>query len=60
MKEKKEFKTCVKCGESYLGDACVGCHSNQYAHYNNDMTTKSKVFIGLAIVVIIVLIVLQS
>jgi len=55
----REFNTCVKCGESYLGDACVGCHSNQYAHYTNDISTRSKVFIGLAILVIIALILLQ-
>ncbi len=59
MKHKEALKTCVKCGEHYFGDACVGCNANQYAHYNSGTSTKNKIFIGLAIVVIIVLIVLQ-
>ena len=50
---KIEPKTCVKCGEHYFGDACVGCHSNQYAHYDLDASTRSKVIKGFVILVII-------
>lgn len=57
--QKEEIKTCVKCGEHYVGDHCVGCHSNQYAHYNADTSMKQKVLIGLAFLVIIVLILLK-
>ena len=57
--QKEELKTCVKCGEHYFGEHCVGCHSNQYAHYNADSSTKQKVLIGLAFLVIVGLILLK-
>ena len=52
--QKEELKTCIKCGED-----CVGCHSNQYAHYNAESSMKQKVFIGLAFLVIVWLILLK-
>ena len=57
--QKKELKTCVKCGEHYFGDHCVSCHSNQYAHYNADSSMKQKVLIGLAFLIIVGLILLK-
>jgi uncharacterized membrane protein YvbJ len=56
---KKEAKTCLKCGEYYFGDACVGCHSNQYAHYTTETSTKSKILISLTSIVILVLIIIN-
>ncbi len=56
----KELKTCAKCGEHYFGDACVGCHSNQYASYTSDTSTKNKILILTAFVVIVTLIILQK
>jgi len=50
---KKEPKTCPKCGELYFGDHCVGCKSNQYAHYSPDLSTKNKILIVLAFLVIV-------
>jgi len=56
---KKEAKTCVKCGEYYFGDACVGCHSNQYAHYTSETSRRSKILVGVTFLVIVVLIMLN-
>jgi len=56
---KNELKTCVKCGEHYYGEHCVGCHSNQYAHYNTDSSTKQKILIGLAFLMIVGLVFLK-
>ncbi len=58
--QKEELKTCLKCGEHYFGEHCVGCHSNQYAHYNADTSTKQKVLISLALLVIAGLVLLQN
>jgi len=55
--QKKELKTCVKCGEHYFGEHCVGCHSNQYAHYNADSSLKNKLLITFAFLVIVGLII---
>jgi len=57
---KKELKTCPKCGEHYFGEHCVGCRSNQYAHYGSDTSTKNKILITLTFVVIVVLVVIKS
>jgi len=57
--QKKEPKTCVKCGEPYFGDHCVGCHSNQYAHYNADTPLKTKILIAFAFLIIVGLILLN-
>jgi cytochrome c1 len=56
---KNEPKICVKCGEYYFGEHCVGCHSNQYAHYNADSSIKNKLLIGIAILIIIGLILIN-
>ncbi len=57
---KKELKTCPKCGENYFGEHCVGCHSNQYAHYNSTASNKDKLLIILAFLVILILVVIKS
>ena len=57
---KKEAKTCPKCGEYYFGDACVGCHSNQYAHYTSETSTRSKILISIAFLIIIGLIIINK
>jgi len=57
--QKKEPKTCIKCGEHYFGEECVGCHSNQYTHYNANSSMKNKLFIALAFCIIVGLIVLN-
>jgi mono/diheme cytochrome c family protein len=51
--QKEELKTCVKCGEHYFGEHCVGCHSNQYAHYNAQSPLKNKLLIAFAFLVIV-------
>jgi len=51
--EKNEIKTCKKCGEKYFGKECVGCYSNQYAHYTKDAPLKIKLFIAVVFLVII-------
>ena len=54
--QKEELKTCVKCGEHYFGEYCVGCHSNQYAHYNVESPLKNKLLITFAFLIIVGLI----
>ena len=56
---EKELKTCVKCGEHYFGEHCVGCHSNQYAHYNADISMKHKILITFSFLIILGLILLK-
>jgi len=55
--QKEELKTCVKCGEHYFGEHCVGCHSNQYAHYNTESPLKNKLLIAFAFLIIVGLII---
>ena len=55
--KKNEMKTCEKCGEKYFGDECIGCGSNQYAHYTKDTPVKMKIFIAVAFLVIVGLII---
>jgi len=50
--KKNEMKTCEKCGEKYFGEECVGCYSNQYAHYTKDAPTKIKIYIAVALLVV--------
>ncbi|RRS30141.1 MAG: hypothetical protein P794_08270 [Epsilonproteobacteria bacterium (ex Lamellibrachia satsuma)] len=57
--QEKEPKTCVKCGEHYFGDHCIGCHSNQYAHYDADTPIKNKILIAFAFLIIAGLILLN-
>lgn len=58
--QKKEPKTCTKCGEPYFGDHCIGCHSNQYAHYDENTPIKTKLLILFAVVIIVGLILLNK
>jgi cytochrome c1 len=57
--QKKEPKICLKCGEYYFGEECVGCHSNQYAHYNANTSIKNKILIAFAFFIIVGLILLN-
>ncbi len=57
---KKELKTCPKCGEHYFGEHCVGCQSNQYAHYSSNTSIKNKILITLAFLVIVVLVIIKN
>ena len=58
--KKNEMKTCEKCGEKYFGKECVGCHSNQYAHYTKDAPLKIKIFIAVAFLVIVGIIIISN
>jgi uncharacterized membrane protein YvbJ len=59
-KKEKELKTCEKCGEHYFGEHCIGCESNQYAHYNSDTSIKNKILIAFVFLVIVWLILLNK
>ena len=57
---KEEPKVCPKCGEYYFGEECVGCHSNQYAHYSVDASSRHKILIALVILGLVVLVVVKN
>ncbi len=57
---KEEPKICPKCGEHYFGKHCVGCHSNQYAHYSFDSSIINKILIILFFVITTVIILIKK
>jgi len=58
--QKEEPNICAKCGEYYFGEECVGCRSNQYAHYSVDASMTHKILMALIILGLVALAVVKN